>query len=204
MATTCPIGLDTLKLRDEVQLIYQRVAVDPGGEFHFHRGADYAAELLGYDRAELAMLPAGSSASFAGVANPHRIVPLAPGETVLDIGCGAGMDLLLAARRVGSTGRAIGVDMTPAMAEKAQAAARSMGLANVEVRIGDALALPVEDESVDVVISNGVINLTPDKDRAFLEIARVLRPGGRLQLGDIVIDTELSEKARSDIDLWTG
>lgn len=204
MALSCPIGLDTRKLRDEVSFIYARVAVDPTGDFHFHRGPAYASELLGYDAAELADLPAESTASFAGVANPHAIARLEEGATVLDIGCGAGMDLLLAARRVGPRGRAIGVDMTAAMAEKARAGAQAAGLGNVEVRTGDALELPVETASVDVVISNGVINLTPDKLRAYAEVARVLRPGGRLQLGDIVVDQELSEGIRNDIDLWTG
>ncbi len=204
MATSCPVGLDTKKLRDEVSFIYARVAADPGGDFHFHRGPAYAAELLGYDAAELALLPAENTASFAGVANPHAIARIAAGETVVDIGCGAGMDLMVAARRVGPGGRAIGVDMTPAMAEKARAGARAAGLANVEVRVGDALDLPLEDASVDVVISNGVINLTPDKERAFAEVRRVLKPGGRLQLADIVVANELSETIRNDIDLWTG
>jgi arsenite methyltransferase len=204
MATTCPIGLDTKKLRDEVSFIYTRLADDPGGDFHFHRGAKYAADFLGYDPSELALLPPESPASFAGVANPHAIAPLAAGMTVLDIGCGAGMDLLLAARRVGPSGRAIGVDMTPQMADKTRASARAAGLVNVEVRLGDALALPVDDASVDVVISNGVINLTPDKEVAYAEIFRVLKPGGRLQLGDIVVARELSEDIRNNIDLWTG
>jgi SAM-dependent methyltransferase len=204
MALSCPVGLDTKKLRDEVSFIYARVAADPGGDFHFHRGAQYAAEFLGYDAAELAALPPESPASFAGVANPHAIAAIEPGATVLDIGCGAGMDLLLAARRVGPRGRAIGVDMTPAMAEKAGASAKAAGLSNVEIRVGDALALPVEDASIDVVISNGVINLTPDKEKAYAEIFRVLKPGGRLQLGDIIVANELSESIRSDIDLWTG
>lgn len=204
MATTCPVGLDTKKLRDEVSFIYARVADDPGGDFHFHRGPAYAVELLGYDAGELALLPAESTAAFAGVANPHLVAPIRAGETVVDIGCGAGMDLMLAARRVGPTGRAIGVDMTPAMADKARAGARAARLANLEVRVGDALALPIDAASVDVVISNGVINLTPDKEVAFAEIARVLRPGGRLQLADIVVASELSEAIRRDIDLWTG
>lgn len=204
MAISCPIDLDVSKLRDEVRTIYSRVASAPDGDFHFHRGPDYASRLLGYDAAELAALPPESTGSFAGVANPHAIARIEPGATVLDVGCGAGMDLLLAARRVGSAGRAIGVDMTQEMAERARDAARSAGLGNVEVRLGDALTLPVDDASVDVVISNGVINLTPDKERAFAEIHRVLKPGGRLQLGDIVVASELSEGIRRDIDLWTG
>ena len=204
MATSCPAGLDTRRLRDEVSFIYRRVAEDPHGDFHFHRGAHYATELLGYDATELAELPPESPASFAGVANPHAIARLQPGETVLDIGCGAGMDLLLAARRVGQSGRAIGVDMTPAMAERARASSQAMGLSNVEVRLGDALELPVDDGSVDVVISNGVINLVPDKEKAYAEIFRVLKPGGRLQLRDIIVAHELSEAVRNNIDLWTG
>jgi SAM-dependent methyltransferase len=204
MATSCPIGFDVDQLRREVSFIYARVAEDPNGDFHFHRGPAYAAELLGYDATELAAIPATTSASFAGVGNPHCVAPIRPGETVVDIGCGAGTDLLLAARKVGPTGKAIGVDMTPAMAERARAGARASGLDHVEVRLGDALELPVDSGTVDVVISNGVINLTPDKDRAYAEAFRILKPGGRFQLADIVVANELSEKIRSDIDLWTG
>jgi SAM-dependent methyltransferase len=204
MATSCPIGLDVAQLRREVSFIYARVAEDPNGDFHFHRGPAYAAELLGYDATELAAIPVASSASFAGVGNPHCVAPIVAGETVVDIGCGAGTDLLLAARKVGATGKAIGVDMTPAMAEKTRWGAREMGLAHLEVRIGDALELPIESGTVDVVISNGVINLTPDKDRAYAEAFRILKPGGRFQLADIIVANELSEKIRNDIDLWTG
>ncbi|MBI4460767.1 MAG: methyltransferase domain-containing protein, partial [Acidobacteria bacterium] len=142
--------------------------------------------------------------SFAGIGNPHAIGTVAPGETVVDIGCGAGMDLLLAARRIGPQGRAIGIDMTDAMIERASRAARLAGLSNVELRKGDATALPLADASVDVVISNGVLNLVPEKENAFREIVRVLRPGGRLQIADIVVEQELSEDVRSDIELWTG
>lgn len=142
MATSCPIDLDVTKLRDEVRTIYSRVASEPGGDFHFHRGAAYASSLLGYDAAELAALPVESTASFAGVANPHAIGRLPAGATVVDVGCGAGMDLLLAARRVGDGGRAIGVDMTQEMAERARAAAKIAGLANVEVRLDELLTEP--------------------------------------------------------------
>jgi SAM-dependent methyltransferase len=204
MAVTCPVDLDTLKLRQEIQSIYARVATNPDGAFHFHRGPAYAAELLGYDAETLAALPAQSTESFAGVANPHRIAPIRAGATVVDIGCGAGMDLLLAAKAVGPAGRAIGVDMTDAMAERSRAGARALGLDHVEVRLGDALALPIESATIDVVISNGVLNLTPDKNAAFGEVFRVLKPGGEFLYGDIVLDIELDEASRSDIDLWTG
>jgi arsenite methyltransferase len=204
MASTCPVDLDTLRLRAEIESIYRRVATEPAGNFHFHRGPAYAAEMLGYDAAALDRLPADSTASFAGVANPHRIASMPAGATVVDIGCGAGMDLMLAAETVGPSGRAIGVDMTEAMAERARAGARSRGLANVDVRLGDAMSLPVDSDSVDVVISNGVLNLTPDKDQAFGEVFRILKPGGQFLYGDIVVATELSESIRRNIDLWTG
>jgi SAM-dependent methyltransferase len=204
MAISCPVDLDARRLRDEIRSIYARVAVEPSGEFHFHRGPDYAAEFLHYDRALLAQLPDESTASFAGVANPHRIGPLGEGDTVVDIGCGAGMDLMLAARSVGRRGRAIGVDMTEAMADKARASSRAAGLDNIEVRLGDAMSLPLEDGSADVVISNGVLNLTTDKSVAYGEVFRVLKPGGRFLYSDIVVANELSEGIRKDIDLWTG
>jgi len=204
MATACPIDLDTRKLRDEIQSMYARVATDPSGDFHFHRGPGYAAELLGYDRDALAQLPDQSTASFAGVANPHRMGPIEEGAVVVDIGCGAGMDLLLAAKSVGRRGRAIGVDMTEAMAEKARTSARAAGLENVDVRLGDAMSLPLEEASVDFVIANGVLNLTSDKSVAYGEVFRVLKPGGKFLYADIVVAKELSESIRKDIDLWTG
>lgn len=204
MAVTCPIDLDTLKLRHEIQSIYARVATDPSESFHFHRGPAYAAEWLGYDAAVLARLPAESTASFAGVANPHRIAAIAAGATVVDVGCGAGMDLLLAATAVGPAGKAIGVDMTEAMAARARAGAHTMGFRQVEVRLGDAMHLPVASGSVDVVMSNGVLNLTSDKAKAFSEVCRILKPGGAFLYGDIVVAGELPESVRTNVDLWTG
>jgi SAM-dependent methyltransferase len=205
MATTCPVGFNVDKLRQLVRAEYDRVARGPEGNFHFHRGLQYASGMLGYDADELATIPEESTASFAGVGNPHRIGAIQPGETVLDIGCGAGMDLLLAARRTGRAGRAIGVDMTPAMIERAKRAAIKAGLwETVEIRRGVAEALPVERESIDVVISNGVLNLLPDKLSAFAEIFRVLKPGGCLYLADVVVQRELSLAARSDVDLWAA
>ncbi len=204
MDISCPVDLDVARLRAEVKSMYSRVAAEPDGEFHFHRGPDYAAERLGYDRAELTKLPRAVTASFAGIGNPHLIQPLAPGATMLDMGCGAGTDLLLAAMHVGPSGRAIGVDMTEPMIARATAGAADTGLANVEVRLGDATALPAADGSVDVLISNGVFNLVPDKERALAEMFRVLPPGGRLQIADIVLGSELDEAAKRDVDLWTG
>ncbi len=204
MALTCPVDLDTIRLRQEIQSIYGRVASAPEGDFHFHRGPDYAAARLGYDTVALARLPSFVTDSFAGIGNPHATGPLQADETVLDIGCGAGTDLLLAAMAVGPRGRAIGVDMTAGMRECARRGADALGLRHVDVREGEATDLPVEDASVDVVISNGVLNLVPDKARAIAEIARVLRPGGRVQIADIVLGVELPESALRDIDLWTG
>jgi arsenite methyltransferase len=204
MAMACPVDLDTRKLRAEIQSIYARVAADPSGEFHFHRGPQYASTRLNYDAAELSTLPGTVTESFAGVGNPHAIAPLPTGATVVDIGCGAGMDLLLAAFHVGPHGRAIGVDMTEAMRDRARRGATACGLVQVEVREGEATALPIDAESVDVVISNGVLNLVPDKRAAITEVRRVLKPGGRAQIADIVLGVELPEDARQDIDLWTG
>jgi len=204
MSLTCPVDLDTSMLRREINAMYARVATAPEGEFHFHRGPAYAAGMLGYDSRELERLPADVTARFAGVGNPHAIAPIAAGATVVDVGCGGGMDLLLAALHVGPSGRAIGVDMTAEMRAQAAAGARMLALANVDVREGDATQLPVDDGSVDVVISNGVLNLVPRKDRAIAEIARAVKPGGRVQIADIVIGEELPDSALRDIDLWTG
>ena len=142
--------------------------------------------------------------SFAGTGNPFSMGALQPGETVLDIGCGAGFDTLIAARQVGPSGHVISVDMTEAMLARAGEGARALNLDNVDLRQGFAETLPLEDASVDVVISNGVINLTPDKAAVMVEVHRVLKPGGRVQIADIVVHQEVPQDARDDIELWSG
>jgi SAM-dependent methyltransferase len=205
MAATCPIDFDVGLLRERVRTVYTEVAADPSGDFHFHRGPRYAIRLLGYDPAELALVPARAAARFAGVGNPLAIGPIAAGATVLDHACGAGMDLLIAARRIGPQGLSIGVDMTPLMREVAMESAREAGLADrVEIREGLFEELPIDDASVDVVISNGVLNLSPDKRQALREIVRVLRPGGRLYLADVVVQRELTLSARSNPEIWAA
>ncbi|HEX2088041.1 MAG TPA: methyltransferase domain-containing protein [Solirubrobacteraceae bacterium] len=197
-----PVDVDVL--RDEIQRTYTEVSTEQGRDFIFPTGRAWAEE-LGYPEPELSRVPDACVASFAGVANHFVLGRIEPGETVLDLGCGAGTDLLIAAQMAGPDGRAIGVDMTPSMLEHAREGAHAMGLGDrVELHESLIESLPVEDGSVDVVISNGVVDLVPDKEAVFAEIDRVLRPGGRLQIADVVIHTEVSEDARARIDLWTG
>jgi arsenite methyltransferase len=200
-ATGIPVDVDVL--RSEIRKTYTDVSTDQQQEFIFPTGRAWAQE-LGYPEPELSRVPDATVQSFAGVANHWLLGRVEPGSVVLDLGCGAGTDLLIAAQMTGPAGRVIGVDMTGAMLERADASAREMGLANVELHESLIETLPVDDASVDVVISNGVIDLVPDKDAVFDEIDRILRPGGRMQLADVVIDNEVSEDARARIDLWTG
>jgi arsenite methyltransferase len=200
-AVGIPVDIDVL--RHEIQKTYTEVSTDQDQEFIFPTGRAWAQD-LGYPEPELSRVPEATVASFAGVANPFTLGELELGQTVLDLGCGAGTDLLIAAQMVGAQGRVIGVDMTPAMLDRARQSAAEIGLENVELHNSLIEAVPLADASVDVVISNGVIDLVPDKDAVFAEIDRVLRPGGRLQVADVVIHTEVSEDARARIDLWTG
>ena len=203
MSTTSELLVDPAALREQVREKYREVATDPTRPFHFHTGRELARR-LGYDDDVLAALPDRAVESFAGVANPFALRRPAPGERVVDVGSGAGLDSLIAARMVGPQGWVIGVDMTPAMLEKATHSARAAGLDNLEFRAGYAEALPVPDGWADVVISNGVLNLVPDKDATLRDMARVLRPGGRLQIGDILVQKPVPEGAKANIDLWTG
>jgi len=199
--TAAPVDVDVL--RGEIQRTYTEVSTDPEKDFIFPTGRPWAEDLA-YPQPELSRVPDATVESFAGVANPFSLGRIEPGRTVLDLGCGAGTDLLIAAQMVGPSGRVVGVDMTATMLARARESAQAMGLANVELHESLIESLPLPDASIDVVISNGVIDLIVDKDAVFSEIDRVLRPGGRLQVADVVIHTEVSEDARKRIDLWTG
>lgn len=195
--------LDLKDLRRAIKEEYEIVAEDPDRGFHFHTGRPLA-RILGYDEAWLEGIPEASIESFAGTGNPFSLGELASGENVVDVGCGAGIDSLIAAKMVGPDGQVVGVDMTPAMLDKARQSSEEAGIPNVEFREGLGEALPVMDAWADVVTSNGVLNLFPDKSIALEEMARVLKPGGRLQIADILVDRPVSNDAKGNIDLWTG
>jgi SAM-dependent methyltransferase len=198
-----PANVDRERLRTGITDKYTEVALEPQKGFHFHTGRPLAA-MLGYAPAAIDRLPAATVDSFAGTGNPFSMGPIHPGEIVLDMGCGAGFDLFQAALQTAPAGRAIGVDMTPAMRDKAHAGAKELFLSNVDVREGYLEDLPVEDASIDVVISNGVFNLTPDKEAVMREVHRVLKPGGRFQVGDIVVHIDVPQDAKDDVELWSN
>jgi arsenite methyltransferase len=199
---TLDTELDVALLKSEIKKTYASVSEEPERDFIFPTGRAWAED-LGYP-VELAGVPESAVESFAGVANPWTMGRLAAGERVLDLGSGAGTDSLVAAQMVGEDGSVTGIDMTPQMLAKASAAAAEMGATNVEFVEAEAERLPFADESFDVVISNGVIDLIPDKDAVIAEIFRVLSPGGRIQIADVTIQNPVSEEGRRSIDLWTG
>jgi arsenite methyltransferase len=201
--TTTPVPpIDVDLLRSEIRRTYAAVSQEPERDFIFPTGRSWAED-LDYP-ALLANVPDRAVESFAGVANPFSLGALEPGEDVLDLGSGAGTDSLIAAQMVGPNGSVTGIDMTPEMLAKSRAAAIAMGLGNVTFIEADAERLPFDDASFDVVISNGVIDLIPDKDAVFTGIFRVLVPGGRLQVADVTIQRPVSDEGKRDIDLWTG
>ena len=195
--------VDREVLRRSIAAKYSEVATNPQLGFHFHTGRPLAL-MLGYPSELIDRLPPATVASFAGTGNPFLFGELHAGEHVVDVGCGAGLDTLIAAHQVGPAGRVVAVDMTPEMRVKTEQGARELGLSNVEVREGFAEALPVQDHTADVIISNGVVNLCPDKRAVFREMRRVLKPGGRIQIGDILVHKEVPQDAKDDIALWSG
>lgn len=196
-------AVDPVRLHREIQAKYREVATDPAAEYHFFTGRK-AAGHVGYPSADLDDLPDQVVDAFAGVANPFQWGMPAAGEIVVDVGSGAGLDSVLASRAVGPQGKVIGVDMTPDMLERATRSGEELGLDNLEFREGRAEDLPIPDQTVDLVISNGVLNLVPDKARAYQEVFRVLKPGGRFQIADIVVERPIPEGTQRNIDLWTG
>lgn len=196
--------VDRTGLRDAIKQVYTDVVSDPKKGYHFHTGPDYAVERLGYAREMLADLPDSVTAPFAGVGNPLSLGRPDRGATVVDIGAGSGMDTFLAAKAVGPEGKVIAVDMTDAMLQRGRENVALTGLRQIEYRAGFAESLPIDDASVDLVISNGVVNLAPDKGLVFREAFRVLRPGGRLQIADIVVHKDIPPAGREDIAIWTA
>lgn len=196
-------AIDRHELRRRISEKYRDVALEPGLGFHFHTGRPLA-QMLGYPENVIAGLPVGTVDSFAGTGNPFLFGDLRVGETVVDVGCGAGFDTLQAAQHVGPSGRVIAVDMTEEMRHKTTQGAKALGLANIHVVEGFAEELPVEDSTADAVISNGVVNLCPDKQAVFREMFRVLKPGGRIQIGDILVHKAVPQDAKDDIELWSG
>ena len=195
--------LDTLDLERRVKEMYREVAEEPFKEFHFETGRTLA-ERLGYPSEELDAIPAEAIDSFAGVGYYFELARITPGETVVDLGSGSGTDSFLAARQTGESGRVVGIDMTSAQLAKARRLASEHGIANVEFIEAHIEQLPLPNASADLVISNGVINLAPDKAAVFADAARVLRPGGRLALADIVTNIQLPVGVTCDASLWAA
>ncbi|NIQ37907.1 MAG: methyltransferase domain-containing protein [Proteobacteria bacterium] len=196
-------NVDKKSLRRAIRKEYAEVAGNPKRGFHFHTGRPLA-KILGYPDVWIDELPVSAVESFAGTGNPFTLGEIKAGDHVVDIGSGSGLDSLIAARLVGPEGRVIGVDMTPEMLEKARHAAAKARLRQVEFKKGQAESLPVPDGWADVAISNGVVNLCPDKITVFREMYRVLKSNGRLQISDILVEKAVPDTDKSNIDLWTG
>ena len=196
-------NVDVDSLESQVKDMYTKVAEKPHEEYHFEMGRGLT-ERLGYPVEDLDRIPAEAIDSFAGVGYYFHLAKLAPGETVVDLGSGSGTDTFVAALKVGDGGRVVGIDMTDAQLEKASSLRDRDGFAGVEYRKSYIEALPIGDASVDAVISNGVINLSPDKPAVFREVARILKPGGRLAIADIVTRSQLPETVSCNADLWAA
>jgi arsenite methyltransferase len=197
------ITVDTSELEEKVQRMYRAVATEPRGAYHFELGRSLA-ERLGYPAEVLDVLPEGAIESFAGVGYFFDLADLRPGESVVDLGSGSGMDVFFACTRVGPQGRVLGVDFTVEQLSKARTLTQTPGFDQAEFRAGRIERLPADDETVDCVISNGVINLSPEKEAVFAEAARVLRPGGRLAIADIVSERQFTDSIVCDADLWAS
>ncbi|MEX0720935.1 MAG: methyltransferase domain-containing protein [Balneolaceae bacterium] len=198
---TTTVQLDKESVFNAVQAMYDDVASTPDKEFHFPTGRNSCLN-LGYPEEELNAIPATAIESFAGVGYPFISDVIKPGDTVVDIGSGSGADVMIAALKTGSEGKIYGIDITPAMITKAKENIEKAGMENIEIIESHADNLPLDENSVDVVTSNGVINLVPDKDKAFEEIHRILKPGGQLQIADIVLSKPVSDKSKSNAQLW--
>ena len=203
MATPQSINISVEELLDAIKREYSNVAIHPEKEYHFHTGRA-ALDRIGYDQVLYAFVPEENITSFAGTGNPFSLGPINDGDVVVDVGSGSGFDALIASQMVGPEGRVVGIDMTHEMLSKARSGAKNMGANNIEFREGYADQLPLPANFADVLISNGVLNLSPDKEKTLRDWARVLKPGGRLYIGDILVSERIPQEALDDISLWTG
>ncbi|MEZ4651008.1 MAG: methyltransferase domain-containing protein [Candidatus Eisenbacteria bacterium] len=195
--------MDDRQIQEAVREKYRKVARTAEGVFGYATGQE-GARALGYDAQAIADAPPELMASFCGVGNPLSLGPVRSGETILDVGCGAGFDVYVASRILGEDGLALGLDLTPEMVSVAQQNLARAGVRGAEVRHGTSEALPYESATVDVAVSNGVFNLSPNKHRTFEEVFRVLRPGGRLQFADIVLDEDLPGDVVGSLEAWSN